>query len=155
MYVRLGLALVAVSCAAAIASEKPDFSGTWRAEGSDPTSDITIHQDENKVSISGPANVKDRTDISCNTMGKECEATIDGRDAKVSYWFNGPTLVETVIEGRDKDKVTKTRRTLSDDGRKLYVEVIPIMPAGKAATKLVFVREQQIAGGSPTAGERQ
>lgn len=32
----------------------------------------------------------------CNTMGKECEATLDGERVKVSYYYNGPMLVEMV-----------------------------------------------------------
>lgn len=78
-----------------------------------------------------------KTSFECTTMGKECSGTSDGETAKVSYWFNGTALVEMLIEGKDGDKVTKTRRTLSEDGKKMTVEVQHISPA-KESDKIVL-----------------
>jgi hypothetical protein len=44
----------------------------------------------------------------------------------VSYWFNGTTLVEMMLQGKDNEHVIKTRRTLSGDGKRMTVEVMPI-----------------------------
>jgi hypothetical protein len=46
--------------------------------------------------------------------------------------------------GKDGDRVIKTRRSLSEDGKKMTVEMIQIVPAGKSPVKAVFVREEQV-----------
>jgi hypothetical protein len=38
------------------------------------------------------------------------------------------------------ENVTKTRRTISADGKKLVVEVLSIVPSGNDPEKLTFVR---------------
>jgi hypothetical protein len=123
------------------ASDKPDFSGTWHL--SEPAADgdkadWSIVQDGDNIRLTQPAS-KAKTDINCTTRGKDCEATVDGNPVKVTYWYNGPMLVEMCFEG---DRVTKTRRKLSPDGKTMTVEVISISPA-RDPRKLVFVRTGQ------------
>jgi hypothetical protein len=149
-------ALLAV-CQSTSASDKPNFSGTWRIDGDTQLAEgilpaITIVQNESELRISD-ATVKAAADnvITCNTVGKQCEARLSGQPVKVSYWYNGPTLVEMLYEGKDNDRVVKTRRSLSDDGQKMTVEIIKIVPPGKPSVKMVFVRDQQVASGNTTA----
>jgi hypothetical protein len=133
----------------AVAAEKPDFSGSWRLDGAErQPAAITIQQSGTELNITSADGPESKIEVACTTMGKQCDGRVAGEDVKVSYWFNGPALIEMAIKG--KDWVTETRRRLSEDGQKMFVEIIPIVPAGKSPEKLVFVREQQLAGGAGT-----
>ena len=97
---------------------------------------MTIEQSGDTLKIrSGAADSEARTEVACNTMGKECNGTVGGDAVTVSYWYNGPALVEMAIEGKNRDRVTETRRRLSDDGQKMIVEIIPMSPLAGAVTK--------------------
>jgi hypothetical protein len=139
------LITAAISTVVLAAAEKPNFSGTWRMEpgNSESAPLLKIEQNDSELKISSAAE-KEKTELTCNTVGKECEGTMHGEHVRVSYWYNGPMLVQMVFEGKDNDRVTETRRRLSEDGQKMTVEVIPIVPAGKSADKLVFVKDQQV-----------
>lgn len=138
--------LVLIGCAGLLAyqpSERPDLSGTWRLEsssGQDESWKIEQKADEVRILRLNSAG-KATTEITCGTKGVECPAKIDGDKAKVSYYFNGAALVELVWKGKD---VTKTRRSLSPDGSKLMVEVMPMSPPG-SAEKLTFVKVPEVA----------
>ena len=137
--------------AVALTADKPDFSGTWRAEGAADQAVITIQQDGTELNMNSAGDSDLKTAVTCNTMGKQCEAKVSGDAVKVSYWFNGPALIEMSVQGKNGQRVTETRRQLSDDGRKMTVEVIQIAPAGKDAQKFVFIRDEQIASGASQA----
>jgi hypothetical protein len=137
-YVLLTISAVALH-GLAVAAEKPDFSGTWRVEGGEGKhSGITIQQSGTDWNMESAGTGDSKTQVTCTTMGKQCDGKLSGEDVKVSYWFNGATLIEMAVEG--KDRITETRRTLSDDGNKMFVEVISIVPAGRSPEKLVLVR---------------
>jgi hypothetical protein len=70
-----------------------------------------------------------KIDFACNTRGKECQVKEAGKGAKISMWFNGPSLIQMEIKGSDV-----TKRKFSVDGEKLVLEVMPIAPAGKTET---------------------
>jgi len=144
MCIRNAVLFAVSSSVMLFASEKPDFSGKWRIEtpGSGSAVVLSIDQNDRELRISSAPDQKDVTEIVCNTMGKECESLVNGERVRVSYWYNGPMLVEMVFEGKGNDPVTETRRTLSEDGQKMLVEIIPIVPSGRSREKLVFVREQ-------------
>ena len=131
-------------CPSILAAERPDLSGKWQGERS---SEIvwSIEQDGDKIHIAQvePAGAS-KTEITCNTLGKECQGTADGKRVNVTYYYNGPALVEMRIEGQDR--VTKTRRTISEDGNKMTVEIQHITPLSDTE-KIVYVRraEQQNA----------
>ena len=155
MCCRIALILSLISSAAVAGSDKPNFSGKWRMEA--PNTEVapilTIDQNESELRMSSAQEQKENTDLACNTMGRECEATVHGERVKVSYYYNGPMLVEMVFEGKNNERVTKTRRTLSEDGNKMTVEVIPMVPSGKDLYKLVFVRDQQVAAAPATSDD--
>ena len=135
------LVLALLSFAQLQAAEKPDFTGTWRLEGTDTGSSITIKQSDETIELSAGAQSEMVPQVRCNTMGRECEAKVAGEPAKVTYYFNGPMLVEMIYAGKNGNRVTKTRRALSPDGTRMTVEVMPMAPAGKSST-LVYVRQQ-------------
>ncbi|MCC6537124.1 MAG: hypothetical protein IT162_06210 [Bryobacterales bacterium] len=118
------------------AAERPDFTGNWRQEGGQGGT-ITITQSEEELSISSKAGAG--TEVKCALRGQSCKAIVDGERVSVSYWFNGPMLVEMATGGKQKDRAVKTRRKLAEDGQTMEVEVMPIAPPGKAE-KLTFVK---------------
>ena len=139
MKVILIVAALLVLCVSALAAEKPDLSGTWRADGGDV---LIIEQSGDDVHLRSGKGVQRITDVKCNTMGKQCEGRVAGDSAKVSYWFNGPSLIEMAIDGKN---VIETRRRLSEDGKQLIVEVIKISPAGNGPEKIVLTRGEQLS----------
>lgn len=143
------LTLFAV-CTVALAADKPDLSGKWRATGNDDNAGhISIEQNGRDIQIVSAA---DQTEISCNTIGKECEAKLSGEPVKVSYWYNGPTLVQMVFEGKNRDHVTETKRTLAPDGKTMTVEITQLAPSAKSPERVVYIREETVtAAGAPPA----
>jgi hypothetical protein len=97
-----------------------DARGTWVLTAPGEAMHITYLQNDQKVS-----------EFECNTVGRECQSKQSGKPVKVSMWFNGPKLV--VMETRGSD-VVKRRFHVSDDGQKLELETIPIVPQGKSET---------------------
>jgi hypothetical protein len=135
---------------AATASDKPNFSGTWLLKGPDQGRALKIEQNGDQLRIWNAADgQKSSTEISCNTMGKQCEATVDGEKVKVSFWYNGDTLIELIFRGKDGGEVTKNKRTLSEDKNTMLVEVMPMTPPGKSAEHLTFVRDSLISEAAP------
>jgi hypothetical protein len=49
-----------------------------------------------------------------------------------SKWCNGPALVQMTCEKKDNSRVTGTKRTVSDDGTRMIVEVEQIAPVVKS-----------------------
>jgi hypothetical protein len=130
--------LGAICCPSSLAAERPDLSGKWQLEGSKEVVWSIEQQGDNihiaQIAPTGAA----KTEIDCNTFGKECQSTFEGDRAKVTYYYNGPALVEMRIEG---DRVTKTLRKLTEDGGKMTVEIQHIVPS-KTAEKLTYIRQQ-------------
>jgi hypothetical protein len=124
---------------------KPDLSGAWQIETStagDQVPQWSIDQTLDKIHIKESLELgKVTTDVECGTKAVECPGRVDGKDASVVFYFNGPILVQITRKGKE---VTKVRRTLSDDGQKITMEVIPYVPAGDPKT-VVLVR----AAGQP------
>jgi hypothetical protein len=134
-----------------LSNGKTDFSGSWELKKDGQpgaVSKLLINQREDEVHIRDSDVQRDmQTNLKCGTKGVECKARVDGRDARVTLWYNGPSLVEMETIG---DDVRKKRLTLSEDGKTLTLEVVSIVPAGKDAEKLVFSRAvtgEQHAGG--------
>ncbi|MBL8209848.1 MAG: hypothetical protein JNK87_04020 [Bryobacterales bacterium] len=135
---RRGMLLVLGVLPLLVAADRPDLSGTWRLEGNDAET-LIIAQTDDQVAIASKSPAA--TEVKCGVSGKACDGTIGGEKVSVSYWFNGPMLVEMATGGKRKDRVVKTRRSLSSDGQKMEVEVIPIAPVGKSE-KLTYVKAQ-------------
>lgn len=124
----------AVSAFAQSASvlDKPDFTGTWQVEGK-ATESIAIEQTKENISIRGLGDAgKAQTEVKCGMKGSECAGRVAGEEAKIVFYFSGPMLVQTTDNGKE---VYRTRRTLSDDRKKITEEVIPIVPPGKPETR--------------------
>jgi hypothetical protein len=130
--------------------DHPELSGTWNLNPSlseihthVPTQltweieqkDGTIHLVERSQEMKNP------TEIRCATDGHDCQVKEEGRPATVSFYYNGPVLVELETEGQNKDTITKKRMHVSSDGNTLTVDVNHILPADKPQEKLVLTKQ--------------
>jgi hypothetical protein len=116
----------------ALAADHPDFTGSWKLNSNQSKikdsklatecSKLTIEQKETEISLSEA----DGLAIRCSIAGKDCA----NKSSKVSFWFNGPKLVQMEYTGHSGEHVRKRRLSLSPDGNTLQMEVIPISPAG-------------------------
>ena len=70
-------------------------------------------------------------EFECNTVGRDCEFKDGDKNVSVSFWFNGPKLVEFQTKGSN---IVKRRFTVTDGGDALEVEIIPISSGAKAET---------------------
>jgi hypothetical protein len=129
--------------ASSAAQDHPDLSGSWKLNvaGSkikDPKlstecAKLTIALKDESITLSE----SDGQQVVCTTAGKECET----KGSKVSFWYNGPKLVQMEIKGHAGEHIRKRRLGLSPDGKTLEMEVIPISPGGEASL-LAFEKEQ-------------
>lgn len=104
--------------------------GTWAIEPSASSSEKWILQeDAGSLQLTHVQGGEKRADLKCNTMGRDCKVKIDGRDATVSFYFNGPVLVQWEKQG---NKVERRRFRSVDDGSTLEVETTSIVPNGKS-----------------------
>jgi hypothetical protein len=144
MIIPLGFAVVALG------DSRPDLNGVWRLEPS--LSEVHSHlstpltwqieQSDNSIRlIQRTEEKKDPDDIRCATDGHDCKVKEEGRNAFVSFYYNGPVLVELESEGQNRDTVTKKRMHISSDGATLTVDIIHILPSGKQPEKLVLTRQ--------------
>ena len=128
---------VVFTCLAA-APPRPNFSGRWQLED-DPNTVVEIEHKGNSIKVVlVSAAGSPKTELNCAASGERCDAVSGGTEAKVSFWFAGPQqLVEMLLEGKNVDKVVKTTRTLSSDGKTFTAEIAFITPQ-KDPKKLVI-----------------
>ncbi len=118
--------LWALQAPAAESDSAKTLSGAWQTKDSSAHA-WTFEQTDKGLHVTEAENGKTIADYMCNTSGRDCDVKLAGRDAKVSFWYNGPKLVEMVTEG---SRVVKRRYAPSADGTTLEVEIIPVVPEG-------------------------
>jgi hypothetical protein len=128
----VGLAVVAVSIAAfgQESDDRQKIIGTWQlqtATGS-PGETWVFEDKGGKLHVSCTRNSEKFADFECNTTGGDCATKVNGRDAKVSMWFNGAKLVQLETRGSD---VIKRHFAVAGEGEAMELEVIPVVPSGK------------------------
>ena len=126
---------------------RPTFTGKWQLDPASSqihsriSNDLvwTIDQQEDGIhflqSGTGAA-----LDVTCGTRGADCKTKEAGKPVTVSFWFNGPALVEMETEGKG-EAITKRKMQLSDDGSSITVEVTHIMPEGRSPEKYVLKKQ--------------
>ena len=121
--------------AAALAQDddRPNLSGRWQISEGGSGGTLSIEAKDDSLHYAEAAR---NVEFDCTTDGKECSITDGGHKAKVSLWYNGGSLVMLETKGND---VVKRRLTLTNAST-LEMEVIPIVPPGKAG-KLVFTKQ--------------
>jgi hypothetical protein len=130
---------------------RAELSGKWRLDTSTsqlhshPPSDLlwTIDVDVKDDGIHFAETSADKSsawEVTCSTRGADCKVKDAAKPITVSFWYNGPALVEIETDGKNK-AVTKRRMTLSPDGSTLTVEVTHLVPDGRAPEKLVMKKQ--------------
>ena len=143
------LVIFLFSCAAlvcgvglALADDPPDISGTWSASSSDkslPDTLVIALQPDSIQLTEKDSGAGKSTDIQCSTRGQECDIKGEAH-ARALFYFNGPTLAQTVYKGKNASEVLKRRYTLQDDGKHLNVEFIPVVPNGPVE-KVIYAKK--------------
>jgi len=118
---------------AAAQNTKPNFSGNWQLNsgkselhsGKTTGEKLTIQQKGASIHVVRTATTSDGkqivTEFNCTTDGKDCDA----KGTKISLWYDGQDLIEMDI---GSDVVTKTRMSLSSDGKSINCETSFISP---------------------------
>jgi hypothetical protein len=129
--------------------DRPGFSGTWHVD----TASCELHsrispaltwkidqKDEDIHFVESASDKGSLIDVTCGTRGADCKTKEAGKPVTVSFWYNGPALVEMETEGKGV-AVTKRKIQLSSDGSSLIVEVTHILPEGRTPEKIVLKKE--------------
>jgi hypothetical protein len=123
------------------------MSGTWKLDVAQShvgdekvqAETLQIHQDGDSVTITeslvAPDGKEKRTDIQCNTLGKDCKL----KEGVFSVYYNGSVLV--VMQTHGDDLAVKRRLTMAPDGSKITMDVIHILPPNKPAETYTFVKQ--------------
>jgi hypothetical protein len=142
--------LIAVLPLLASDPSKPEFSGTWRLDPSSSEIHSRIsndmvwkidQKDEDIHFIESGAEKGGTLDVTCGTRGADCKTKEAGKPVTVSFWYNGPALVEMETEGKGEE-ITKRKMQLSNDGSSITVEVTHILPEGRGPEKYVLKKQQ-------------
>ena len=120
-------------CGALLADDEADRTkliGTWQLQsGSDKDGSLwTLETKTDGLRIVRSQNNQTLAEFECNTVGKDCDVKDSGHHVKVSFYYNGPKLVEFETRGSD---VVKWRFGITGQGDTMEVEEIPVSPAGK------------------------
>jgi hypothetical protein len=149
MHISAFLFIVAASPLFAGTSDRPEFTGTSRLDAA--SSQIhsrvsnelvwTIDQKDEDIHIVESGAEKGGTlEVTCGTRGADCKAKEAGKPVTISFWYNGPALVEMETEGNG-DAITKKKMQLSADGSSMIVEVTHIAPEGREPEKYVLKKQ--------------
>ena len=112
------------------AAQTPDLSGNWVAD-SNASNKWILQQKDGKMHVQEMIGDKVETEFTCSLYGQECSARENGHAEKITMYFNGTKLVE--LRERNGSTV-KQRLTLSDDGKTLSVETVPLSSNDKPET---------------------
>ena len=115
------------------ASARAQLIGAWQQQD-DSGKGISVWVVETKggsLHITNSQGDQKLSEIECKPTGAECEGTASGKKAKVTMYFNGPTLVQLETVGSD---VIKRQFTVREQPDMLEIEVIPIIGNAKSET---------------------
>lgn len=128
-------------------SAPPNFSGTWQVDAAKSPDaggrsvTFTIQDASGKIDFTRVAQEKDGKEMtshfSCAVGGNQCDFDEGGHKAKVSLWYNGPSLNILKTDGPKEDSTTEWKLDLSPDHKTLTVEFTHVEPSDKSET-LVF-----------------
>jgi len=123
--------ILLVASSMALAAQTPDVSGTWQSD-SNASVKWVLEQKDGKIHVQEMNGEKVETDFTCSLSGTECAVKEGGHSEKMMMYFNGPKLVEIRERGSD---TLKRRLSVSDDGKKLTVETVPLSALDKSETE--------------------
>ncbi len=114
-------------------SDRAKLLGSWQRQD-DSGKEATVWVLEVKgmaLHISESLGDQKVSEFECIPKGAECEGTVEGKNAKVTMYYDGPALVQLETKGSD---VTRRRFTVSGQPDMMDLEVMPILGAAKAET---------------------
>jgi hypothetical protein len=130
------ISLLAFALPLVLTAQTKDFSGTWQSD-SNASQKWVLDQKDGRIHVQEMNGGRVEADFTCSLNGQECNAKENGRSEKIMMYFNGDKLVEI----RERNAVSsKQRLTVSDDGKTLTVETVPLSSDQKAET-LSFRRQ--------------
>jgi hypothetical protein len=110
--------------------------GSWQvADGSKDAAGWTFseHGEHSEIlHIISSAGGRTLAEYDCDSFGHECAIKVAGRSSKVSWWYNGPKLVQMETRG---SYVWKRTFVISGDGDTMDMEQSQIAPAPKEETQ--------------------
>jgi hypothetical protein len=110
------------------------LTGSWTLQGSPDTSAVsgwTFNDKGDSIRVTERDGDKTVAAFECTTEGSACEIRARGKKTKVSMWFNGSKLVQMETTGSD---IVKRRFGVLSKGDVMEMEVIPVVPSGRAET---------------------
>jgi hypothetical protein len=128
---------------------RPSFSGTWRLDSASSqihshiSNDLiwTIDENDEGIHFIETGDEKGgKFEITCGIRGADCKTKEGGKPVTISFWYNGPALVEMETEGKG-EAITKKKMQLSGDGSSLIVDVTHIVPEGRSPEKYVLKKQ--------------
>jgi len=118
--------------------------GNWKADGNASSSETWELRDADGTLHMVKTGSDRKDELECNVVGRECKIkSADGKPATVSFYFNGPKLVQWEKAG---DKVVR-RRFTALDADTLEIETTSMVPSGKPET----MRLKRVADSSAIA----
>jgi hypothetical protein len=131
----VGLAALALGVSAfAGDAEWAKLMGAWESQGgTDNAARATwlLEPKGGAVHVTYLQGSQKLAEFECDTSGRECAGKAEGHSAKISLYFNGPTLVELETKGPE---VIKRRFAVAGTGEEMDVELIPVVSKSKAET---------------------
>jgi|SRR5664279_5050254 len=143
----LGAALCTATGLADDGADRANIAGIWELQtggakdpGERAGESWILETKEDAVHITRIDDGHKLAEFECNTLGRECEVKDSGHSAKVTFWFNGPKLVQLETRG---SRTVKRRFSTVDQGNAMDVEEIPMSPEGKTVVRR-FTRVQRV-----------
>lgn len=126
----LGGVLCAMALWAADSPDRDDLLGSWEVQGGNAHETWSIQSDTKEMTVTRKQDGKVTFNVTCPPFGSECKGEDEGKNVKVSMYFNGAALVQIETRGSD---VFKRRFSLEGADKELSIEVTPIT-GGKSVT---------------------
>jgi hypothetical protein len=115
-------------------SDREKLIGSWELQGApgDGTPSGWIFSEQgSSLGVTQLEGTRKIANFECGVDGVSCEIKESGNKVKVSFWFNGPKLVQLETKGSG---VVKRRFAIVSQADVMDMEVIPIVPSGKTET---------------------
>ncbi|MBV8706884.1 MAG: hypothetical protein JOZ45_13835 [Acidobacteriaceae bacterium] len=140
----------------AIASDQPNFSGTWKLDPArspgvnGATITLNIKDEAGKISYERTVKQTDgkqtAAHFTCSPGGSNCDFDENGHKAKVSLWYDGSALMILKTGGPKQDATTERKLELSADGNTLKVQFMNLdLDKSDKPETLVFTKQPNSA----------
>lgn len=154
--------LIALPAVAALAQQKPDFSGTWKLNvaksdfgvlgGPDSRTDVITHKEPSltdDVTAEG-AQGKQQYTVKYTTDGKEATNQVGPREIKSTLKWDGSNLViSSKFLFNDAEVLGEATWALSADGKTLTINVHYTSSLGDADQKVTLEKQEAAPAKTP------